>query len=149
MPNVTAWGAGRDEKIVNDHPDRTWGRTVGGLFTSGKSIAVVIGISEYIGDRHGGYPELRTARDDADKMVRFLNDDAKFDIIYVLTEEKVTKERLDRLMLDEVRVIVGPYDRFLFYWSGHGDQLIIGEEFAGMSAIWPKMSIAPAALVGG
>jgi hypothetical protein len=130
-PPAAAWSAGRDERVINDHPDRTWGSNVGGFFTSGKSYAVVIGISEYAGERNGGYPQLRTARDDADKMVRFLKDDAGFDVIYVLTEDKVTKQRLDRLMLDEVRTAVGAYDRFLFYWSGHGDQLLVGGQRHG------------------
>jgi uncharacterized protein YjbI with pentapeptide repeats len=126
-----ARGAGLDQKFVNDHPDRTWTETVGGIFTSGKSVAVVIGISSYIGEDKGGYPELHTTAMDADKVVRFLRDDAGFDVIYVLTEEKVTKARIEQLMIDEARLAVGPHDRFLFYWSGHGDQLVVGERKLG------------------
>jgi Caspase domain/Pentapeptide repeats (8 copies) len=117
-------GTGLDQKITNDHPDRTWRDTVGGFFTFGKSVAVVVGISGYMGEDKGGYPELRSTAHDAEKMVRFLKDEAGFDIIYVLTDEKVTKDRIEQLMLDEVRIVVGPHDRFLFYWSGHGDQLV-------------------------
>jgi hypothetical protein len=129
--NAAAWAGGRDEKIINEHPDLSWARTVGGLFTSGKSVAVVIGISDYRGTESGGYPKLRTSANDPGKMVQFLKDDAGFDIIYVLTEEKATKERVEQLMIDEVRLTVGPHDRFLFYWSGHGDQLLVGERKHG------------------
>jgi uncharacterized protein YjbI with pentapeptide repeats len=124
-------GAGLDQKITNDHPDRSWGDTVGGFFASGKSVAVVVGISGYMGEDKGGFPELHSTAHDAEKMVRFLKDEAGFDIIYVLTEDKVTKDRIEQLMLDEVRIAVGPHDRFLFYWSGHGDQLVIGERKLG------------------
>src|SRR5271163_1213608 len=34
-------------------------------------------------------------------------------------------------MIDEVRIVVGQYDRFLFYWSGHGDQLTIADRRRG------------------
>jgi hypothetical protein len=123
IQSSVALGVGLDQKITNDQPDRTWADTVGGFFTAGKSVAVVVGISGYMGEDKGGYPELRSTAHDAEKMVRFLKENAGFNIIYVLTEEKVTKERIEQLMLDEVRSVVGPHDRFLFYWSGHGDQL--------------------------
>ncbi len=80
------WAADRDEKIVNERPDNTWSRLAGGMFTSAKSVAVVIGISEYVGEGKGGYPALLSAAADAGKMVKFLKEDAGFDIIYVLTE---------------------------------------------------------------
>jgi hypothetical protein len=52
---------GRYEQIVNSHPGRSWGQRVG--CESAKSIAVVVGISNY----SGGYPTLSTARADAEK----------------------------------------------------------------------------------
>jgi hypothetical protein len=120
----------REDKIDNPKPDRTWGRTVGGLFTSGKSVAVVIGISKYIGEQNGGYPPLLSAVGDADKMVKFLRDDAGFDTIYVLTDEDATKQKIDHLMTDEIPLVVGQFDRFLFYWSGHGDQMVTADKRA-------------------
>jgi hypothetical protein len=113
---------GRDERIPNRNPNRTWADHVSGWISSGKSVAVVIGISNYGGP--GGYPPLPTAKADADKMVKFLLDDAGFDVIYVLTDEKATKARISHLMIDEIPSLVGPNDRFLFYWSGHGDQKV-------------------------
>jgi hypothetical protein len=122
VAGATVPADGREEKILNTIPDRTWSRMFGGLFVSGKSVAVVISISNYKGSKNGGYPPLLTAKADGDKMVKFLRDDAGFDIIYVLTEESATKEKIDRLMIDEIPSVVGEHDRFLFYWSGHGDQ---------------------------
>ena len=57
-------------------------------------------------------------------MKRFLIDDAGFDTVYVLTDDNATKEKVERLMTDEIPQMVGPQDRFLFYWSGHGDQMV-------------------------
>jgi Caspase domain/PAN domain len=119
--------AGREGVFPNPRPDRTWGRTAGGIFTSGKSIAVVIGISNYIGTRAGGYPALPTAKRDADKMVDFLLNDAGFDTVYLLTDEDATKVKIDRLMTDVIPAVVTARDRFLFYWSGHGDQRFSGD----------------------
>jgi peptidoglycan/xylan/chitin deacetylase (PgdA/CDA1 family)/uncharacterized caspase-like protein len=118
--------AGREGEFSNPRPDRTWGRTVGGIFTSGKSIAVVIGISNYIGARAGGYPALPTKRD-ADKMLDFLLNDAGFDTVYLLTDEDATKVKIDKLMTDVIPTVVTARDRFLFYWSGHGDQRFSGD----------------------
>jgi hypothetical protein len=117
VASSAACAAGRDEVISNSRPDRTWGSKVGGFFTSGKSIAVVIGISNYIGARAGGY----------DKMVDFLIKDAGLDTVYVLTDEYATSEKIHRLMTDVIPSIVGPHDRFLFYWSGHGDQRVTAD----------------------
>src|SRR5689334_12171586 len=97
-----AWADGLDLKIVNPTPDRTWTSKAGGWFTSGKSVAVVIGISNYVGVGKGGYPALPTARNDAEKMRRFLLEDAGFDVVYVLTDEKATKEKIERLMTDQI-----------------------------------------------
>jgi hypothetical protein len=116
--------AGRDEKIVNPNPNKLWSRTAGGVVSGAKSVGVVIALSDYKG---GGYPPLPTARNDAQKMINFLIGDAGFDVVFVLTDEEVTKQRIERLMLDEVRRNVDRNDRVLVYWSGHGDQLIVGE----------------------
>jgi tripartite-type tricarboxylate transporter receptor subunit TctC/uncharacterized caspase-like protein len=119
--------AGREGVFPNTRPDRTWGRTAGGIFTSGKSIAVVIAISNYIGTRAGGYPALPTTKHDPDKMLAFLLNDAGFDTVYLLTDEDATKVKIDKLMTDVIPTVVTGRDRFLFYWSGHGDQRFSGD----------------------
>jgi hypothetical protein len=122
MAAATPWAVANERIIANPNPDRTWASKVGGIFTSGKSIAVVIGISNYIGERAGGYPALQTAKLDAEKMINFLINDAGFDTIYVLTDNDATKQKIDQLMTDIIPGVVKSTDRFLFYWSGHGDQ---------------------------
>jgi tetratricopeptide (TPR) repeat protein len=119
--------AGREGVFPNTRPDRTWGRTAGGVFISGKSIAVVIAISNYIGTRAGGYPALPTTKHDPDKMLAFLLNDAGFDTVYLLTDEDATKAKIDKLMTDVMPTVVTGRDRFLFYWSGHGDQRFSGD----------------------
>jgi hypothetical protein len=125
-----ARGDGQDERLVNPNPDRLWTSKAGGWFTAGKSIAVIVGISNYVGVRNGGYPALPTARPDANKMKRFLLDDAGFDVVHVLTDDSATKEKIERLMTDQIPREVGTHDRFLFYWSGHGDQMLSADKSA-------------------
>jgi cyclase len=122
MAVATPCAVAREVTFRNPNPDRTWGSKVGSFLASGKSIAVVIGISNYLGERAGGYPALPTASRDADKMFDFLIKDAGFDIVYVLTDNDATKQKIDQLMTDVVPEVVRSGDRFLFYWSGHGDQ---------------------------
>jgi uncharacterized caspase-like protein len=86
-----------------------------------------LSLSEYIGTRAGGYPALPTAKRDADKMVDFLLNDAGFDTVYLLTDEDATKVKIDKLMTDVIPAVVTARDRFLFYWSGHGDQRFSGD----------------------
>lgn len=81
----------------------------------GKSYAVLIGISEYA----GGFRPLPAASD-VERMRRFLIENAGFDTVYVLTEEKATKSRIEELMEDILPSLVNSRDRVLVYWSGHG-----------------------------
>src|SRR5712671_1705567 len=107
MAVASPWAAAKEMIIPNPNPDRTWDSKAGGLFTSGKSIAVVIGISDYIGERAGGYPALPTARPDAEKMINFLIKDAGFDTVYVLTDNDATKQKIDQLMTDVIPGVIG------------------------------------------
>ena len=81
-----------------------------------KSYALVVGISQYT----EGYGNLPTEQD-ALRMRDFLFQEAGFDYVHVLTEGRVTIGRIRELMIDEFRLRVDQNDRFLFYWSGHGD----------------------------
>ncbi|MCZ6718097.1 MAG: caspase family protein [Gammaproteobacteria bacterium] len=82
-----------------------------------KSYALVVGISAY----SGGYPDLPTQNDPI-RMRDFLLNEAGFDYVHVITEEKVTNVRIRTLMEDDFPALIGENDRFLFYWSGHGIQ---------------------------
>src|SRR5262249_57054597 len=77
------------------------------------------------------FRSLTTARADADKMARFLIKDAGFNTVYVLTEDKATKQRIDQLMIDYIPKVLGRSDRFVFYWSGHGFSRTIGTRNSG------------------
>jgi peptidoglycan/xylan/chitin deacetylase (PgdA/CDA1 family) len=48
-------------------------------------------------------------------------------IVYLLTDEDATKVKIDKLMTDVIPTVVTARDRFLFYWSGHGDQRFSGD----------------------
>ncbi|GGX55934.1 hypothetical protein GCM10007385_25760 [Tateyamaria omphalii] len=82
-----------------------------------KSYALIVGVSDF-----DEFADLPTAKDPI-RMRNYLVDEAGFDHVHILTGDKVTKDRLEELMLDDFRQLVGPNDRFLFYWSGHGETL--------------------------
>ncbi|MEZ5933594.1 MAG: caspase family protein [Alphaproteobacteria bacterium] len=69
--------------------------------------------------KEGCYQPLPTA-DDALRMQDFLLDEAGFDYVHVLTNEKATAERIRELMDDIFPDLITENDRF-FHWSGHGD----------------------------
>ncbi|MDM0109843.1 caspase family protein [Variovorax sp. J22R24] len=83
--------------------------------TRSKSYAVLIGITEY-----SEFPSLSEAKNDVDRMRLFLIEAAGFDHVFVLTEEFATKSRIESLMVDKIPTLLGPEDKFVFYWSGHG-----------------------------
>lgn len=82
-----------------------------------QSVAIILGVSDYGGD----WESITTARADPLRMRKFLID-AGFDIVVILTDDEVTKENVERYMEDVFPELLGPKDRFLFYYSGHGTQ---------------------------
>jgi uncharacterized caspase-like protein len=56
----------------------------------------------------------------------FLRDEANFDYVITLTDEKATRSRIESLMEYELPDLIRPRDRFLFYFSGHGDTRTFG-----------------------
>ncbi|MEM7042936.1 MAG: caspase family protein [Pseudomonadota bacterium] len=112
--------AGIDEAYLKDNGRSVWGDLLSEFFRFrqfSKSYALVVGINDYT----GGYQPLPTA-DDPIRMRDFLLNEAGFDYVHVLTNEKATARRVRELMVDVFPEMVGSKDRFLFYWSGHGDQ---------------------------
>ena len=117
MPGLAAPGVER----VFEKPasEQTWGSRLADAVGFGgfsKSYALVIGISDY----EGGYDDLPTGND-AKRMADYLFNEAGFDHVHLLTEDKVTKQRVAELMSDEFPELLDGNDRFFFYWSGHGD----------------------------
>jgi len=79
------------------------------------SIALVVGI-----DRYGhGIPELRTAANDARRLASLLAEGHGYDVTLLLDEE-ATQARIADLLHRELPSRVGPDDRVLFYFAGHG-----------------------------
>ena len=116
----SASAAGIDQAYLKEDDGAVWGDLLSEFFRFrlfSKSYALVVGIDDYT----GGYRSLPTA-DDPIRMRDFLLNEAGFDHVHVLTNEKATVRRVRELMVDVFPAMVGPRDRFLFYWSGHGDQ---------------------------
>jgi hypothetical protein len=112
--------AGVDQGSPKAEGRQSWGGIFSWAFGGeplGKSYALVVGVSSYAGE---GFKPLETTAGDPERMRRFLLDQAGFDYVHVLTDEKVTQGRLRTLLLDDFRGRIGPKDQFLLYWSGHG-----------------------------
>jgi formylglycine-generating enzyme required for sulfatase activity len=95
---------------------------------SGESWAVVIGINAYQNER---VPRLRYAVNDAHSVASaLLRLGFKPDRIVMLTDSEATKTRIETLLGDELRQRIGPADRLLVFFAGHGltDRLRSGEE---------------------
>jgi Caspase domain len=44
--------------------------------------------------------------------------------VHVITDSEATKDKIESIMTDEMPSLIDPRDRFLFYFSGHGDQYV-------------------------
>jgi len=102
-----------DGKIVDDV------LTILGLNAKGynNSYALVIGISKY--HKKSNFQELPT-KNDPIRMKDYLINQAGFEYVHLLTEDKVTLSRVRELMSEVFPTKLRKNDRFLFYWSGHG-----------------------------
>ena len=78
-----------------------------------KSYALVVGISVY--DNYTNLPTSENPIAVKDYLLR-----AGYNEVHLLTEDRVTKKRLEELMLDYYPSKMDDNDRFLLYWSGHG-----------------------------
>jgi hypothetical protein len=80
-----------------------------------RSVAVVIGIDAYA----HGVPPLRTAVNDARRLGEILAMQHGYDVIALLDGD-ATGARLASLLTHELPARVGPDDRLVFYYAGHG-----------------------------
>ena len=111
--------AGIDEEYRKPADKKSWGELLldfVGHPGVGKSYALVVGISKF-----DDFSSLPTANDPL-RMRDFLINEAGFDYVHVLTDEKATKARIEELMVDVLPGMIHDNDQFLFYWSGHGTQ---------------------------
>ena len=79
------------------------------------SIAVVIGIDHY----GNGVPELRTAANDAQRLGDLLAEKHGYDVTELIDSD-ATQARITTLLTKDLPERVGPDDRVLFYFAGHG-----------------------------
>lgn len=79
-----------------------------------QSLGIVLGINDYA----AGIPPLHTAVADATRLADLLRRDHGYHI--ELLTQGVTKARLQRLLDQELPARLGPDDRLLFYFAGHG-----------------------------
>ncbi len=80
-----------------------------------KSVAVVIGINAY----DHGVPPLGTAAHDAHRLGQLLADSHGYDV-RLLLDEQATLHNVRDLLEVTLPAEVGPDDRVLFYFAGHG-----------------------------
>ncbi|MEZ4866972.1 MAG: caspase family protein [Caldilineaceae bacterium] len=79
-----------------------------------RSLAVVIGINDYA----NGVPRLATPVNDATRLAHLLATEHGYDVCLVVQE--ATKAQLTTLFREQVPAAVGPNDRLLVYFAGHG-----------------------------
>jgi len=109
--------------------DMAWGEWFKSLFGKeqehfNKSYAVVIGIGDYNSD----WPDLNAPSKDVQRVYDYLTKEAGFDYVVKLMDKKATKQRIEKLMVEDFPNQVGKDDRFIFYFSGHGTQRKIGND---------------------
>ncbi len=81
----------------------------------GRSVAVVVGIDKY----ESGIPPLRTAANDARRLATMLADQHGFEV-RLFIDEDASHERLLALLTDQLPEELGPDDRLILYFAGHG-----------------------------
>jgi carboxyl-terminal processing protease len=107
--------AGIEERYVRADANKGILTNLFGQKGFGKSYALIIGVGDYL-----SYNKLTAPAADAERVRNFLRDEAKFDEIVTLTDEKVTRSEIENLMERYFPQRVQSNDRFLFYFSGHG-----------------------------
>jgi hypothetical protein len=101
----------------------------------GKSYALVVGIGNY-----DHYDDLSAPNKDAVRVRNFLRDEAGFDHIVTLTDDRATRGRIEGLMEREFPKLIRENDRFLFYFSGHGETRDLRREKRGYLVLKPASS---------
>ena len=83
----------------------------------GKSIALLVGASNY------KYitPSLPSVKNDIEKMRLFLLNDACFDDVYIIENDLANRDMIEKYVKSILPKKFNDEDRFLFYFSGHGD----------------------------
>lgn len=81
-----------------------------------KSWALVVGINDY----DGRHPTLSNARNDAGAVAKLLRADYDFDEVFTLFDDEATYATLMEWLRDRLAAKVGPDDRVVVFFAGHG-----------------------------
>jgi hypothetical protein len=97
---------------------KTWWGKVLGQAPFHRSIALLVGVSEY----NNSWPPLPGVRKDLAEIRDYLLLQETFDDVYVLQDQDVTHSALNNLFYGHFnrKEYVGEEDRFLFFYAGHG-----------------------------
>jgi len=123
------WKKNIDE-IYQKKGSTSWGDIYSKFFNRNefrKSYALVIGVGDYNQD----WNKLEAPYHDAIRVRDFLINDAGFDYVITLTNAKAIKAKINKLMEETFPKLITKNDRFLFYYSGHGTQRMIGSSPLG------------------
>jgi len=82
----------------------------------GRSVALLTGVSDY---EHIS-PDLPSVEKDLKDMREFLLGDGGFDEVFVIKNEKLDRDIIERYVKSKLPNRVGKNGRLLFYFSGHG-----------------------------
>src|SRR6185295_9870633 len=81
-----------------------------------RSVAFLVGVSEYTYLR----PSLPFVRNDLFDLKSYLLERGGFDAVYIAADAVVTQSLIENYMMNRFPAELGPRDRLLFYYSGHG-----------------------------
>ena len=94
---------------------------IGGLIPGarlpfGKSVAFLVGVSEYPYLSH----DLPFVKSDIDAMRRYLIEEGGFDEVYLALGSVASRDLVESYMMNKFPSELGNRDRLLFYFAGHG-----------------------------
>jgi hypothetical protein len=90
-----------------------------------KSVAFLVGVGKYIPP----LASLPFVENDVNDMRDYLLLVEKFDDVYVVRDDDATARAVTDLMFNCFPKLLGPTDRFLFYYSGHGSEFRTGSGY--------------------
>jgi len=114
------------KNVYNKEGSSIWKSVLNKIFPkethqNAKSFAVVIGIGDY----EKGWTPLEAPFQDAMRVKKYLIEQAGFDYVVTLTNKEASKRNIEHYMENVLPKKIGPNDRVLFYFSGHGTQRTI------------------------
>lgn len=100
--NLRLGSTSQDEQVLQAYYDQSW--------------ALIVGINDY----GGQHPQLANARNDAVAMATMLKKTYQFEHVITLYDEAASYPALLTWLRDKLPNQVGPNDRFVFFFAGHG-----------------------------